>query len=150
MNMREIITLIEGTNGVIVRPVGWNAANDEPWEWTRRGHLYRGMSAAEYDATVGAGAGVRSDSRYCFNGEGTCFAEDAPSAESYINCGHTDPRKTGLPTYVVEIDADGSGAQQDRRDGYWKAPSVPQDRARRVWRMSAEDGAVVAHLVRNG
>lgn len=131
---------------VVIRPVGWQAANDVPASWTRPGHLYRGMSAAEYAATVGAGKGVQSDERYCATGEGTCFSDDAASAESYANFGRSDPRKTGLDTYLVEIDAENAGIDRDA-DGYWKSHRVPQERIRRVWRMNDEHGAVVAALI---
>ena len=130
----------------VVRPSGWQAANGLPGSWTRRGHLYRGMSEAEYVGTVGAGRGVESDGRYCANGEGACFDEDASCAESYANFGRSDPRITDVPTYVVEIEA--GGAVRRDADGYWKARHVPQDMVRRVWRMSADGDTIVAMLVR--
>lgn len=149
MNMREIINVFEQNagHGTVIRPAGWKAANDVPSSWTRPGHLYRGMSDAEYKATVATGRGLQSDSRYCATGEGTCFDKDAASAEGYVDFGHTDPRQTGKPNYVVEIENDRSGTRQDR-DGYWKAKTVPQNRVRRVWRIEAEDDTLIAFLCR--
>lgn len=67
------------------------------------GKVYRGMTKDEYDATVGAGNPIQSKGSYSFAAEGTCFADDPATAESYINFGRDDPRVTGQPNYLVEI-----------------------------------------------
>jgi hypothetical protein len=115
---------------------------------TQPGHVYRGMSGAEYNATVGAGKGVQSNLAWSIpSAEGTNFAEDAPTAESYANYGRTDPRVTGEPNYLVEVK--GGPDLERKRDGYYSArASIPQDRVSRVWRMANEGGAVVGRRVK--
>ncbi len=88
---------------------------------------------------------IKSDGRYSLEGEGTCFSDDAADAESYVNFGRSDPRKTRLPNYLIEVKSD---ALQRAADGYWKAPSVPASAITRVWCMFARGGAVVARKVR--
>lgn len=129
----------------IVRPVGWKAANDTPYNWTRPGHAYRGMTLAEYDATVGSGRGVVSRGDYSVPGEGTSFADHAADAESYVNFGRDDPRTTGRPTYMVEVTS-GEDLIRDR-DGYLKSKGeIPPDRITRVWKFTADqDGNLVAN-----
>ena len=68
------------------------------------GHVYRGMGEAEYHETVGAGKGVISNNSMSVKAvEGTSFGYEAATANSYVNNGFTDPRKTGRPTYIVEV-----------------------------------------------
>lgn len=112
---------------------------------TRPDHYYRGMSAAEYEQAVARGY-FESDQRYCVPGEGTCFAPHAGDGESYANFGHTDPRKTGKPNFLVEVIAGGPGSpfKVDRHDGYPKAARVPLSLVTRVWRMEARGGDLVA------
>lgn len=100
------------------------------------GRLYRGMTKAEYDDTVGAGRGVESTNRYSLQSEGTSFADDPESAESYVNFGRDDPRTTGVPTFLVEIDPAGLDFIERNRQGYFYAHKpVPQSHVTRVWRM---------------
>lgn len=133
---------------LVIRPQGWDAATDAVSGLTRPGHLYRGMTEAEFNATVGSGRGVSSRQDYSVRGEGTSFSDDAAAAESYVNFGRDDPRKTGRPTYLVEVSA-GPDVAFDRRDGYYKAAGeIPADRITRVLRMEGRDGAVVASDVR--
>jgi hypothetical protein len=132
------------TRSFIARPKGWNASSDDVRALTRRGHLYRGMTKAEYDATVGAGKGAESTGAYSHSSEGTNFAETFEDAESYANYGRSDPRATGEPTYVVEIVGDGLSPS---RDGYYKVPRVGADKITRVWEMFPEDGAVLGRLL---
>jgi hypothetical protein len=129
----------------VIRPKGWNAAVDNVDELSQPGHLYRGMTKEEYDATVGAGHGVKSRGDYSHSSEGTNFAGKFSEAESYANYGHTDPRKTGKPNYVVEVAGDGI---PQARDGYYKAPGVAPDRITRVWELLDQDGEIVARQVR--
>jgi hypothetical protein len=126
---------------VVIRPVGWEATNDTPPSWARPGHLYRGMSEAEWRFVQQSGV-IRSDERFSVSGEGTNFAEDPGDAESYVNFGSTDPRKTGKPNYLVEIKNDGSLKRWG--DGYWKAREVPASLITRAWIMYPEAGAVMA------
>lgn len=129
--------------GIVLRPKEWNATSDEANEALtkiqRPGHAYRGMTAEEYEATVGAGHGVRSTGQYSHQSEGTNFAQSPHDAESYANYGRDDPRKTGRPTYLVEVAA--SPEMTVGRDGYIKSHGPTQPT--RVWRMSSLDGAVV-------
>jgi hypothetical protein len=54
-------------------------------------------------------------------------------AESYTNFGRTDPRKTGLPNYVIEIRRAALGIK-DARDGYPKtSKQIPVGRISRAW-----------------
>lgn len=129
----------------VIRPRGWDAAADGVDELSRSGHLYRGMTKQEFEATVGAGSGVRSSGAFSASGEGTNFADKFSDAESYVNFGRTDPRKTGEPTYVVEILGDGI---RRSKDGYYKASEVGGDRITRVWEMIDEAGEVIARRIR--
>ncbi len=118
---------------------------------TRPDHFYRGMTKAEYDATVGPGHGVQSRQDWSLpeggRPEGTSFAKDASDAESYVNYGQTDPRVTGEPTYLVEIRGK-DGVNYDRRDGYYKAPDrIPHDRITRVYEMHGERDSIVARKI---
>jgi hypothetical protein len=131
--------------GVVVRPEGWNAANDVPRSWTRPGHLYRGITDDEFRFIKSHGV-VRSNEKWSIRGEGTNFAEDADEAESYVNYGRTDPRKTGKPTYVIEVKKDESFKRWP--DGYWKTPEVSKSAITRAWKMVGEGGEVVAYLIR--
>lgn len=107
------------------------------------GHAYRGMEAAEYNATVGAGQPVWSRRDYSHSSEGTKFGDDFGTAESYANFGRSDPRTTGSPNYVVEVHA--GRLTRDPRDGYLQAREpVPVDDIRRVWRIDPQDGSLVA------
>jgi len=111
----------------------------------RPGRAYRGMEAAEYDATVGSGSGVLSRQDYSTPGEGTSFADDIRDAESYANTGRSDPRITGRPNYIVEVDATDLTRSPD---GYLKASGeVPPERIERVWKITDEDGALVGREV---
>ena len=126
---------------VEVRPAGWDASATDFAAMGRPGHLYRGMTQAEYDATIGAGKPLRSTGQWSAAGEGTNFAEDLDSAESYANYGQTDPRKTGAPTYVVEITREGETVAED---GYVKLQGdVPLSRVTRVLHMRADGDRVV-------
>lgn len=132
---------------LVVRDAGSNIGSEGLGSVSRPGHVYRGMTADEYDATIGAGAGVRSRGDYSHVGEGTNFAESFADAESYVNFGRDDPRKSGRPTYIVEAPI-GEGMVQGR-DGYWK--SHGETAPSRVWKVEAdESGALVGTLVNGG
>ncbi len=127
---------------VVMRPDGWNAGGEEVYQITRPGRLYRGMTEAEFKATVGAGKGILSNQDYSTTDEGTSLSGDAETAESYANYGRDDPRKTGKPTYLVEV-GDREGATLDQ-DGYYKAASeIKPERISRIWEMRNENGAIV-------
>lgn len=140
----------EGSDtAIVIRPEGWGASNDALREWTKPGHLYRGMTGAEYEATVGAGKGVISRQDFSVRGEGTSFAEDAETAESYVNSGRDDPRVTGKANYLVEIRK--TEDIKRTRDGYYKsAKAVPMNQITRIWKMYARGGEVVAEEVGEG
>lgn len=128
--------------GVVIRPKDWQAANDVPESWTRPGHLYRGISEAEYKSIRSKGV-IKSDESWSVAGEGTNFSESALDAESYANFGRTDPRKTKKPNYVIEVKKDDKFKRWP--DGYWKAPEVPKSQVTRVWKMVGENDQVVAY-----
>ena len=104
------------------------------------------MTSDEYGNTIGKRRDIMSTGRYSFGDEGTCFTDDAASAESYANFGSSDPRITGKPTYLVEV-AKTPSMYRDR-DGYDKdrAP-VPYSNVLRVWKMQADDGAIFARKI---
>ena len=131
--------------GLVVR--AGEAGTDAVALLTRPGHAYRGMTAEEFNATVGQGRGIQSSQKWSLPNEGTSFAEDAPTAESYANFGRTDPRKTGEPTYLIEVER-GEGLKPGK-DGYLKgANPITQSDVRRVWKMEADpQGNVVARQV---
>ena len=133
--------------GVIVRPAGWRTQGDEGREWLQTlrvpGLVFRGMTSAEYRATVGAGRPVQSRGDFSFRCEGTCFAEDPADAEGYVNYGRDDPRRTGEPIYLIAARV-APGMWKDR-DGYIKTPETTEPVA--IWEMVAESGAVIARPV---
>ena len=134
--------------GIIVRPKGLDAQSDGfDVAITRDGHFYRGMTEDEYLATVGRGAGVKSTGAYSVSNEGTSLSARADDAESYVNFGRDDPRKTGRPTYLIEVS---SGPDiVPSQDGYAKAANtIPPQRVTRVFRMADDGtGAIVAQEV---
>jgi len=124
--------------GITFRPVGWNAAGDEVERLGRPGHLYRGVTEEEWASIERAGA-IQSSMRYSHESEGTNFDEDIRGAESYVNYGRDDPRKTGRPTYLLEIPRLPGIVRAP--DGYWKTKApVPVSFITRAWRMVAEGG----------
>lgn len=130
----------------VVRAPGMNVGSPGFLNGIRRtGHAYRGMTEQEFRATVGSGRGVQSRGDYSLRGEGTNYASDPSTAESYVNYGRDDPRRAGRATYLVEVRADGLGRSQD---GYLKASgSLPVTRA---WKMEAHRGAITARPIRKG
>jgi hypothetical protein len=133
----------EGMLGIVVRAPGREPEFD-PREWTRPGHLYRGMEEAEWSYIV-KHKRIRSDERWSIPGEGTNFTDDARDAESYVNYGRTDPRKTGRPNYLVEVKH--TSIFRQWRDGYWKTPEVPATLITRVWQMMPVGPRVVAYQI---
>lgn len=112
---------------------------------TRPGHLYRGMSEAEWSSVQTSGI-IQSDARYSFCEEGTCFASDAGTAEDFANFGRTDPRKTGRASYLVEIVKTPSIEMSP--DGYWKTRlPIPRASITRAWRMTGRGSEIVAQRV---
>jgi ATP-dependent protease ClpP protease subunit len=136
-----------GPETVTMRGEGEQIATEEVAALTRKNHFYRGMTPDEYEATVGLGRGVRSRQDFSVRDEGTSFSHLADDAETYVNYGRDDPRRTGRPTYLVEVEGS-EGINYDRRDGYYKAPKpIPQDRIRRVYEMRAEGNAIIGRLI---
>jgi hypothetical protein len=147
----EIRGLLEVTEaatvdeGVVFREAGSDIGAEGMEGLNRSGRAYRGMEAAEYDATVGSGGGAISRQDYSVADEGTSYADDIRDAESYVNFGRSDPRITGRPSYIVEVDATGLTRSPD---GYLKASGeVPPERIERVWKITDEDGALVGREV---
>lgn len=129
----------------VLRPEGWNALGEEAYaemsRWKRPGYVYRGMNSTEYQATVGAGKPVHSTGSHSFSVEGTNFSDDPLDAESYVDFGRDDPRKTGKSNYLVEVKM--TDTMKRERDGYIKDPvPVPYSNVSRVWEMYPEDGSL--------
>ena len=128
-----------------MRERGHRAGSDAVFALTRKNHLYRGVTADEWESIVRTGR-IASTGRYSAPSEGTNFAGDAPSAEAYVNFGRDDPRITGVPTYLIEIEQP-IGLRQSP-DGYYKQPSVSVGSITRAWKMIDESGAIVGHPTR--
>ena len=127
------------SGGFIAREKGHNIGSEALSSIRKAGHVYRGMTHDEYHATLGAGKGIKSTGKYSNASEGTNFAEDPESAESYVNYGRDDPRKTGKPNYLVEARAEGMSRKPD---GYYH--TTTEVSPTRTWAMHPEDGAIVA------
>lgn len=125
----------------IVRPKGWDAQGDEVYEDLSKsysGFVYRGMTAAEYSNTVGMGKPIQSTLDYSFDSEGTSFAEDPGTAEGYVNFGRDDPRKTGVPNYLVEVEE--TETMYRDQDGYIKDKKpVSLDNVHAVWEFTSDE-----------
>lgn len=118
-----------------VYPSGWLVPSEEAVAWlaaqVTNDTIFRGMTSDEYDATVGRQRAIWSTGRYSLPGEGTCFSFLAEDALGYVAFGCDDPRKTGRPVYVVEVNRPAT-ARVDR-DGYVKTNApVPFSSVRRV------------------
>lgn len=101
--------------------------------------VYRGISQAELEF-IKNNDYILSDQRWCIPGEGTCFAKSYDDAESYINFGRTSPDKTGIPTYVIELQLQKGDVEIDKRDYYPKAKNkIPASRIKRIWRFKTRD-----------
>lgn len=114
---------------------------------TRPGHYYRSMTRAEYFATVAQKLGVKSRQDFSAPGEGTSFSDKASDAESYVNFGKDDPRKTGDPTYLIEVEGD--AGMERGKDGYMKVKDeIPYSRVTQIYEMTgAKDGPIFADLI---
>lgn len=140
-------------DGLIIRPEGWNASSDEALSTfdimaKDKSRAWRGMTSAEYDVTVSKGEGVKSRGDHSFAVEGTQFADNPADAESYVNFGRDDPRKSGKPTYLVEVSREGL---TKKSDGYWETKpgeGVPDDQILAVWKFDADAGTVKATKIR--
>jgi len=133
---------------LIIRGKGANIGHESLETLTKPDHFYRGMSEAEYNATIGSGKNIKSNESASVPGEGTNFSHDFRDAESYANYGSTDPRKTGKPNYIVEVK--GSDGFKQWRDGYFKAPEVSKDRVTRIIKMEDDgNGSIVGTIVKS-
>jgi hypothetical protein len=139
---------------IVVRPGDWQAASRQAYNYFNQlaaelpNSAWRGLTHAEYIATMGAGKGVKSRGDYSFDIEGTQFSAHPGDAESYINFGQDDPRATGIPTYMVEVDR---SVLRLKPDGYWEtAPgtAVPMQNILSVHRFIPRDGRIVAQRIR--
>jgi len=150
-SMRTFLSMVlakysVSSSSIVLRPKDWNATSDEAVAWLSKikksGHLYRGMTSQEYAATIGAHKPIKSTGLHSFKSEGTCFSDDPADAESYVNYGKDDPRKTNLPTYLIEIKKPDNIARD--RDGYYKTTdSIDLNRVTNIWIMQAKDGAIL-------
>lgn len=149
--LSQMLAASPSLDGLVLRPQGWTAVSDAAYDVLAgldadKGSRYRGMTSAEYDNTVAKGLGVVSRGDYSLSVEGTQFG-DASDAESYVNYGRTDPRKTGKPNYFVQVRSQGL---KRKPDGYYEpieGRGLPQSDILGVWEMRDEDGAIVAHKI---
>lgn len=126
----------------MIRAVGHEAANNVVDAWTRVGYVYRGITEDEFLAHCHVGQ-IVSTGRYSLPGEGTTFSDDAAIAESAVNFGRDDPRRTGRPTFLLEVPV--SEHFQRAPDGYYKTHDrLPLEAVSRVWRMEDRGGEIVA------
>jgi len=134
----------------IVRPEGWDAISEEFYEmfdFESSDYVYRGMTQTEYESTVGSGEPIKSNLSYSYSSEGTSFSKDPGDAESYINFGRDDPRKSGIPTYLIEVKVTDTMYQDS--DGYIKDKNpVPISNVNAVWEFFDEDGDLIMKRVR--
>lgn len=131
--------------GVVFRPAGWKACSDELISLGRSGHLYRGMTEPEWRFIQSKGF-IQSNMAYSHASEGTNFADDIADAESYVDFGRDDPRRTHRPNYLVEIRKSPSITRAG--DGYWKTMEpVPKSEITRAWKIVAEDDALVGYPI---
>lgn len=126
---------------LIVRPEGWESQSDEAYDKLLQeypGYVYRGMTSGEYNNTVGSGNPIQSSGDYSFDFEGTSFSEDPGTAEGYVNFGRDDPRKTGIPNYLVEVIKTDSMYKDS--DGYIKDKKpVPISSVVSVWEFTPDE-----------
>ena len=142
---------LQSNRDLVLRPKEYEATTNEGYKWLeslkRAGHVYRGMTSDEYGATVEAENPIMSTGAYSHSSEGTNFADDPLSAESYVNFGRDDPRKTGKPTYLIEVKV--TPTMKVEPDGYIKSKvQVPLEAITRTWKMYPEDGAVKVRQIR--
>ncbi len=134
----------ERTNDFILYPEKWGVPSEEGREFLenmkKEGHAYRGMTSEEYNNTVAKGF-VKSRGDWSFEFEGTSFSERPGDGVSYANVGRTDPRKTGSPTYLIEVEVC-CGMKRDR-DGYIKTKErVPLENIMAIYEMYPEDDTI--------
>jgi len=104
--------------------------------------VYRGITDEEAASIAGTGR-ILSTMEFSHGSEGTSFAQDYYTAESTVNYGRTDPKKTGKPTYVLEIKR-GAEMNVDPRDYFVKAKKpIPASRIKRAWKYNP-DGTIEA------
>lgn len=130
-----------GLSSRIIRDIGAEIGHESLETLTKPNHFYRGMSEAEYNNTIGVGKNIKSNESSSVPGEGTNFSNDARDAESYANFGRTDPRKTGIPNYLVEIK--GNEGLKQAKDGYFKASEISKDRITNIIKMEAKDNSII-------
>lgn len=133
------------SRGVVFRPEGWQACSDDVIALGRSSYLYRGMTEPEWRFIQSRGF-IQSNMSYSHSSEGTNFADDIADAESYVDFGRDDPRKSGRPNYLIEIPKLPHITRA--RDGYWKTMGpVPKSEITRAWKIVAEDGALVGYPI---
>ena len=126
----------------VLRPLGWNATSEEGHAFLKSlegpAFVFRGITETEYSATIGSGKPIWSRGDYSHSSEGTNFATSAEDAESYVNFGRDDPRKTGRSNYLVRVRK--TPEMILGRDGYVKSHN-PVD-AEAVWEMLPVEGEI--------
>jgi hypothetical protein len=95
------------------------------------GHVYRGITEEEADSIRRTGR-IQSTLKYSHGSEGTSFATDFNTAESYINYGRDNPATTGKRTYVLEVER--TATMHVDHDGYVKSSApVSSTNITHVW-----------------
>ena len=113
----------------------------------RSGHVYRGMTLAEYEAGIRSGKPIMSSGQYSFSNEGTNFTDEPITAEGYVNFGRDDPRKTNKSNYLIEVEV--TPTMKMARDGYIKSKEpIPNESVTRIWEMYPQNGAVMVRQIR--
>lgn len=110
---------------------------------TKEGRVYRAMSEEEYTATVAHGTGVHSAAPEVGRHQ-TSFSDTAPEAMSWAD----DPRRTGKPAYIVEVE--GHKGMRQHPDGTWTTKPlhrIGEDRITRVFRVENVNGELIGHEV---
>jgi hypothetical protein len=103
------------------------------------GHVYRGITEEEADSIRRTGR-IQSTLKYSHGSEGTSFATDFNTAESYINYGRDNPATTGKRTYVLEVER--TATMHVDHDGYVKSSApVSSTNITHVW-VFQPDGTV--------
>jgi hypothetical protein len=158
ITLRELKALIRESvenelnrSDLVLRPQEYQATTNEGYAFLeslkRPGHVYRGMTGVEYNATVGAGKPIMSTGAHSHSSEGTNFTDDPVGAEGYVNFGRDDPRKTGKSNYLVEVKV--APTMKVEPDGYTKSKEpVPLEAITRAWEMYSQDGAVKIKQIR--
>lgn len=112
--------------------------SDESLGARSEGSAFRGITEPEMQYIDATGK-IQSNESWSAAGEGTNFADNLADAASYASFGSTNPSKTGVPTYAIEIP---SSLVFRAPDGYLKTNAgIPASNISAMWRFNP-DGTV--------